>query len=161
MKTFKSKTIKATISVFSDICITDGDAEFDPSIVISNKRTARALGKWLLKVTEPPAPKPDPEPRVGFSERKSKSDTTPPEKLLVLAEAKAIADEWVTPMRLKHVTDTLRAQLQRDLSNQDIPAIVSAMVEDVFREGAGEIVESKEARRAIGTKAVQMLKSRA
>ena len=36
--------------------------------------------------------------------------------------------------------------------------IVAAMVEDVYREGKGEVVESREATAAIGRKTAELLK---
>jgi len=90
--------------------------------------------------------------RPEFSERKSKKDTeVNPEKLEILTKATAIAEEWVTPMRLDHVLDKLQASLGRPASNEDTRAVINAMIEDVTREAKGEIVESKEAVKAIGS----------
>lgn len=89
--------------------------------------------------------------RADFSERASKRDTElSPEKVKALAGAQAIADEWVTPMRMTHVADQLLAKLGRPLETADTGAVVRAMIEDVQREAAGEIVQSREATRAIG-----------
>lgn len=92
--------------------------------------------------------------RPEFSERKSKKDTVVRslEELEVLSRAHDIADEWVTPMRLEHVLDKLDAPL--DMSS--VPKLIPAMISDIFVEGAGEIVESKEARRAIGKRTVKI-----
>lgn len=91
-----------------------------------------------------------------------------PKAFEVLTEADAIAEEWVTPKRLEHVIAKLtRApDVQPDgqeptglsvrtseLSISDTRRVVDAMVEDVLREGAGEIVDSKSARVAIGHRA--------
>jgi hypothetical protein len=38
--------------------------------------------------------------------------------------------------------------------------IIKAMIEDVYREGKGEIIESKEASKAIGQKTVQLFKQK-
>ena len=38
--------------------------------------------------------------------------------------------------------------------------VIAAMVEDVTREAAGEIVDSKEARKAIGARAAKLFKQR-
>lgn len=93
--------------------------------------------------------------RADFEERR----TPPPvdaAKLKVLEEAEAIATEWVTDMRLTHVLD----KLGNPTSLSDIPKVTAAMVEDVLREAAGEIVDSKEARRAISTHTVKLYKLR-
>jgi hypothetical protein len=90
-----------------------------------------------------------------FAERKSKADTTlDPDKQQVLLEAEAIAEEWVTAERMKHVLD----KLPQDIGMEKMPDIMKAMIEDVCREGQGQIVDSKEARRAIGKKTVTLFK---
>lgn len=71
----------------------------------------------------------------------------------VLAEANAIANEWVTTTRLQHVLDKIPGH---NLSMMQ--KIIAAMSEDVLREGKGEIVDSKEARKAINQKTVAMYK---
>lgn len=92
--------------------------------------------------------------RDDFSERKSKADTktVDPEKLKVLENAKEIADEWVTPVRLEHVLD----KLPKDLDMKDVPLLIKSMQEDVLREAGNEIVPSKEALKAIGSRAVKL-----
>lgn len=78
-----------------------------------------------------------------------------PEKMKVLADAQAIADEWVTPMRLSHVLDKIPGA-----SLEQMPVVLSAMIEDVEREAVGEIVVSGEARKAICTATAKMFKQR-
>ena len=77
-------------------------------------------------------------------------------KLKVLSEADAIASEWVTEMRLTHVLDGLGGAV----GIERMPDVIRAMIADVEREGSGEIVASKDARRAIGTHTVRMFKAR-
>lgn len=92
---------------------------------------------------------------AAFSETKSPHPVVDPSALPVLAEAQAIADEWVTPHRLEHV-------LQRVAGHDDVaatPRVISAMVEDVFREAKGEIIESKEARAAVGRATAKLFKA--
>ena len=91
--------------------------------------------------------------RDDYKETKTSREVSP-EALQVLTEAKAIAEEWVTPHRLEHVLQ----KLPQDLSMKDVPKLMQAMKEDVYREGRGEIVESKEAEKAIGAKAVELFK---
>lgn len=95
--------------------------------------------------------------RPEFSERASKADTVVnPEKALVLADAQAVAEEWVTEMRAIHVTDRLKAALARDLMASDTRAFIDAMTEDVMREGAGEVADTVENKKAIGRQAVKL-----
>lgn len=91
------------------------------------------------------------------AERETKTDRTvgDPAKLAVLAMADAIADEWVTPTRLEHVLDKLGP-----CQVEDTVKVINAMVEDVTREAEGEIVDSREARRAIGTATAKLFKKR-
>jgi hypothetical protein len=108
----------------------------------------------------------------SFKETKTQREVDP-EKLQVLADAIRIADEWVTEMRLDHVidrakvlklqavqglVDPLAASVELDI--KDTGAIVGLMVEDVKREAKGEIVESKDAMKAIGSAAARMFKKR-
>lgn len=91
---------------------------------------------------------------AAFSETKSPRPVVDPAQLAVLTEAQAIADEWVTDERLRHV-------LGRVPDSDDIkatPRIIAAMIEDVMREGSGEFVDSRDARAAIGRKTAQMFK---
>ena len=78
-----------------------------------------------------------------------------PEKAAVLSEAGAVAEEWVTEMRLTHVLDKIAAN-----GPEDIPKVIAAMVEDVMREGVGEIVDSREVRKAIGAAAAKRFQQR-
>lgn len=96
--------------------------------------------------------------REDFQERKSQPEVADPEKLKVLADAQAIADEWVNEMRLAHVLDHVRAAKQKELGMEDTPDIIKEMLADVSKEAKGEIVESKESRKAISGKTVQMFK---
>ena len=68
-----------------------------------------------------------------------------PEKLKVLEDAKEIAEEWVTPMRIVHVLDKIE-----DAGMEKMREIIAAMCEDVKREGEGELVWSPEVAKAIG-----------
>jgi hypothetical protein len=90
-----------------------------------------------------------------FAERSTPQKVADPAKLEVLAAADAIAQEWVTPMRMAHVADKLGAT-----DMKDTPKVIAAMIEDVVREAKGEIVESKDARTAIGRRAARLFKER-
>lgn len=91
----------------------------------------------------------------AFSER-VRIPNVSAEKLEVLASAKAIADEWVTEMRLAHVLD----KLPEATGIEHTPIVIRAMIEDVEREAAGEIVVSADARRAIGQAAALIYERR-
>lgn len=80
-----------------------------------------------------------------------------PDKLEVETQAEAIAQEWVTECRLSHVLDKL---VPSATELRDIPRVNEAMVEDVYREAKGEIVESKEAAGAIKRRAAKLFKAR-
>lgn len=91
----------------------------------------------------------------NFSETKTKREVDPA-RLKVLQEADAIADEWVTPMRLEHVLDKLGNPDEMEKTGD----VVKAMIEDIFLEAKGEIVESTDASRAIGKKTAQLYKKK-
>lgn len=83
-----------------------------------------------------------------FSERASKRDTEiDSNKAVALANAEAVAFEFVTDERMRHVLD--RLSVDRDI--KAIRVVMDAMVEDVLREGAGEFEDTKETRKAIST----------
>jgi len=77
-----------------------------------------------------------------------------PSKLEVLSNAQAVANEWVTNERMNHVLSKIP-----DHNISKIPVIIKSMLEDVLREGAGEIVDSKEVRSAISKKTVDNYKA--
>jgi hypothetical protein len=77
-----------------------------------------------------------------------------PAQLAVLSKADEVANEWVTNERLRHVLDKMPGH-----SMATIPQLIKNMTDDVLREGEGEIVDSKEVRKAIGAKAVVLYKA--
>ena len=90
-----------------------------------------------------------------FSENKTPREIDP-NKMKVLADANAIAEEWVTGMRLDHVLDAFSKPLDLSMTG----AVIKAMIEDVVREAGAEIVDSKEARTAIGTRTAKVFKQK-
>ena len=90
-----------------------------------------------------------------FGETKTKREVSP-EELKVLSDAKEIAEEWVTNMRLEHVLQ----KFPEYVGMENMGDIIKAMIEDVNREGKGEIVESKAVNKAIGGKAEQLFKAK-
>jgi hypothetical protein len=93
--------------------------------------------------------------RLEFAERASGADTkvVDPAMLAGLAEAEKIAMEWVTDMRMLHVTERLKATLGRPPEMKDTSAVLTAMKEDVYREAGAEVVRSRAADHAISTRA--------
>jgi hypothetical protein len=94
--------------------------------------------------------------RDDFAERATPQKVEDPTKLKVLADAKAIADEWVVPERLRHVLDKLPSP--ETLSMERVREVIAAMQEDVKREASKEIVWGREAESAISKKTVQLFK---
>lgn len=94
--------------------------------------------------------------RPEFRETKTVREVNP-DKAIILSGATAIAEEWVTPMRLQHV-------LQKVPFNhrpEDTGVVIKAMIEDVQREGAGEFEWSKEVSKAVSRQTVKLLKEMA
>lgn len=96
--------------------------------------------------------------RDDFQERKTPQQILDPAKLKVLTDAQAIADEWVTAMRLVHVIDHIKAEVKRDVSIEDTGIVCKEMVADIGKEAVGEIIESKETRVAISKRAAGLFK---
>lgn len=90
-----------------------------------------------------------------FSERLSTPKVYDETALKVLQDAEEIAKEWVTYERLKNILSHLKEE-EIDISN--IPNIIKLMLEDVTREGSGEIVNNKESRKVISKHAVILFK---
>jgi hypothetical protein len=86
-------------------------------------------------------------------ETKSKREVSP-EQLKVLSDAKEIAEEWVVSQRMEHVLQ----KFPKDVNMEFMGDIIKAMIEDVYREGRDEIVESKAVEKAIGIKTVNLFK---
>jgi len=78
------------------------------------------------------------------------------EELKVLSDAKEIAEEWVTNMRLEHVLQ----KFPEGTSMEKMGDIIKAMIEDIYREGKDEIVESKVVSKAIGGATVKLFKAK-
>jgi hypothetical protein len=83
--------------------------------------------------------------RDEFRETKTPRPVVDPAKMQILADAEAVANEWVTPMRLQHVLDKIPGHCMEKMR-----AIIAAMVEDVLREGSAEIIDSDPVRKALG-----------
>jgi hypothetical protein len=77
-------------------------------------------------------------------------------QLKILRVANEIAEEWVTPTRMEHVLDKLPQGIGMEATRD----VISAMIEDVTREGAGEFVDSREARAAIGKRTALLFRKR-
>jgi uncharacterized protein (DUF1778 family) len=97
-----------------------------------------------------------------FCETKTVREVNP-DKAKVLKEAVAIADEWVTPMRLQHVLDKAQAVMNNmrgiemaPLDIKDTKTVIHMMIEDVRTEAKGEILESKDAMAAIGRRTAHL-----
>ena len=91
--------------------------------------------------------------RDKYRETETKREVSP-EQLQVLSNAKEIANEWVTQMRLQHVLDKLDGS--HDMSI--MPKLIPAMIEDIKREGEGEIVWDKTVSIAITKVTAQLMK---
>lgn len=91
--------------------------------------------------------------RDEFKETKNPRNIDP-EKMKIVEDAKAIAEEWVTENRMQHVLD----KLPKDISVESTKDVIIAMIEDVYREAKGEIVESKEVEKSIGSRTAGMFK---
>lgn len=90
----------------------------------------------------------------AFRETASPRIVDDPAKLAQLAQADAIAAEWVTPMRLQHVLDKLPSATAMAHTGD----VVRAVIADVIEEAGDEIVDSPAARKAIGRRASHLFR---
>jgi hypothetical protein len=79
-----------------------------------------------------------------------------PDKLKVMSDAKKIATEYVTEMRLGHVL----GRLPQGINVEQTRDVIFAMLEDVEREAAGEIVMNIDTKKAISSRTADMFKKR-
>jgi len=84
--------------------------------------------------------------RDEFRETTQPRPIMDPAKLKILSEAKAIADEWVTIERLNHLLTS--GEIETKIENTG--EVIKKMIDDILKEGSGEIIDSKEARTQIG-----------
>ncbi len=78
------------------------------------------------------------------------------EDLKVLEQVREIISEWVTENRLTNIL----SHIGKDLEITDISSIINLMVDDVLREGEGELVSSKALLKAIARETALMVKRR-
>ncbi len=78
------------------------------------------------------------------------------EKLEILTQAKEIAREWVTIERARHVIDKVFQSEEPKI--EKIADFIKAMLEDILREAKGEILETREAKKAISTESAILFK---
>lgn len=91
-----------------------------------------------------------------FRETKTPREVTP-EQLKMLEDAKEIAEEWITPMRLHHVMDKLSAG-GKELTIKDTKLVIDAMVKDVGEESKGEIKWGPEVYKFLGRNSAVLFK---
>jgi hypothetical protein len=77
------------------------------------------------------------------------------EKVQILKEARAIAEEWVVMNRLDHVLSKLPGEVIDMTRTREV---ISAMLEDIHREGAGEFEPGPTVNAEIGKRTSQLLK---
>jgi len=90
--------------------------------------------------------------RDEFRETSTPRKVISPEKIKMIEDAKAIANEWVTYERLKHVLDGVEVKIE------NTGKVIELMIEDVMREAKGEIKESPDANKQIGRLTALMFK---
>lgn len=94
-----------------------------------------------------------------FKERESSPKVGDSSKMQKLADADLIAQEWVTPMRLEHVLNTvISGRDNKTVSMEDVKVVIGAMIEDVTREAVGEIEDNSTVRRVLSTRTVLLFK---
>jgi hypothetical protein len=100
---------------------------------------------------------PDGSRLIAKHKRDEERETATPRRVGVFAQmlgrhAGAVAYEWVTPRRLEHVLQKLPAATTVAATRD----VIAAMIEDVLREGAGEVEDCHDVRRAIGARAAEL-----
>jgi uncharacterized protein YqfB (UPF0267 family) len=94
--------------------------------------------------------------RAEFRETKSVRTLQSEEKKKALEDVTVIVDEYIVPMRLEHVLQKFGDQ--DALTVEKTKEVINSMIEDVLREGADEIVESKLLLKEIGNRTAKLYK---
>jgi len=94
--------------------------------------------------------------RDEFRETRKTRKVIDPKDQEVLKKANDIAFEWVTKMRLVHILDKLEEDIV-DMTSTKL--VMDAMLSDILEESKDEIVDSKEARKAICCRTAKILKA--
>jgi hypothetical protein len=89
-----------------------------------------------------------------FKETRTPRKVISEERLKIIKEAKAIADEWVTLERLNHILTSGVVEAKVDNTGK----VIKLMTDDILREAEGEIVDSSEARKCIGRETALLFK---
>lgn len=107
-------------------------------------------GRFLAKHKSTKFAEREHQPKVSFDDAG---------KMQLIADAKAIAKEWVTVMRLQHVLDRAKIELQIEPNETKyIPDLIKLMIEDVTREAEGEIIVTPQALKQIGNMTAALYK---
>lgn len=130
-------SVQAQRNGITEPCVREG-VVLRPIIEVRTDRDSRVIAKHK---------------RAEFAERQS-TPNVDPTKREIMENADKIAMEWCTPMRLQHVLD----KLPDARGYKDIPVVITAMLEDIRREGKGEFIDAKPVAKAIGAKTVKMFK---
>lgn len=94
------------------------------------------------------------------SERTSKRDTdASPDKVKMLQAAQAVAEEFVTPMRLAHVLGALAVEIPGPWDLSHMAQVIRTMHADIRKECGEEFTPSREVSRAIGTRTARLFKT--
>lgn len=97
--------------------------------------------------------------REEFSETHISKKEVDPSKFEAARAAKQLVAQWVTPMRLEHVIDRLISTREdKEVSMEDTRTLIGLMVEDVTREGRGEIDVTPLISKEIGASTARLLK---
>lgn len=90
-----------------------------------------------------------------FRETTSKRKIIDPKRLEILKDAKVIADEWITEMRLTHILNKFP-----DADITKTGYIIKAMIEDIKREAEKEVIWNKDVEKALSKKTGIIFKNR-
>lgn len=98
---------------------------------------------------------------VAKHKREEERETKSPreigeDKLKILSDAQAIADEWVTPKRLEHVLNKLKPPFDITMTGE----VIRLMVEDIRIESQKETVWSKDVEKAISKSTALIFKGK-
>jgi hypothetical protein len=97
--------------------------------------------------------------RLEFAERRTVKKLYDPQTHTEQQNAALVAFEWVTDERLRHVINRLiSTRTNKEVCIEDTQNIIALMLEDVLREGSGEVLDTRQVRKAINSETVKLFK---
>lgn len=120
----------------------------------SDKKREGVVCKSLVEMTGPHGRVISKHRIYEHLERRTNIEIGDTDKLKLIEDAEAAAEEFCVPMRLIHVLD----KLPEAKNISAVASVIDAMIQDILVEAGDEVVDSRALRKAIGKQTVKLFK---